>query len=296
MKAIEDKVARRIDAAIQGYSAKTGNKLSWAGLAKEIGYTPQAPTKWKQGAINYKVIEKIAEFLGADPVWLTYGSPREEELFIDDEIDKTRLTNPHLNGMDANFVAQDVEHQLLNESFKNTIKRVYDPEKFGDFNADPNELVIPQGATFQRDAASIMAHARPIPLISFSQVTNVKEAETDEKCTYIASYADNASKNSFALVVKDESMAPDFRPGDRIIVDPEVEPNPGDFVIAQYEDHEAILKKYRPRGYATDGSVIFELAPLNPDYPVLNSQDQQIRIIGTVVAHMRALRERINLF
>ncbi|MCZ4058067.1 S24 family peptidase [Pantoea sp. LMR881] len=41
-------------------------------------------------------------------------------------------------------------------------------------------------------------------------------------------------------------MEPDFKEGDVIIVDPEIEPVPGEFVVAKNGEHEATFKKYRP--------------------------------------------------
>lgn len=293
MKVIEDKVARRIDAAIQGYSVKTGQKLSWAGLAKEIGYTPQAPTKWKQGAINYKVIEKIAEFLGADPVWLTYGSPNEDEILASVGIGKSALTNPHLPEFDPNFNATEVDKLLMQRKQKN-MDAIRNPEFISNIEIDSHykKQLLKNIVGPDHSLKTIRKGATAIPVISFVQAGNFKEAIQQVPENYVFSFSECLSANSFALEIQGESMAPEFKPGDKIIIDPEVSPKPGDYVIAQNGDHEATFKKYRPRGYDSEGNVFFELTPLNPDYPVMNSTEQPIRIIGTVVEHVRALRRR----
>lgn len=95
------------------------------------------------------------------------------------------------------------------------------------------------------------------------------------------------SDNAFALEIKGESMLPDFREGDRVIIDPSVAPNPGDFVVAKNGDHEATFKKYRPRGVNERGDHVIELVPLNPDFPSLRSDICPITIIGTMVEHRR---------
>ena len=41
------------------------------------------------------------------------------------------------------------------------------------------------------------------------------------------------SDNAFAVAIKDSSMMPKFEVGDRVIIDPEVPPIPGDFVIVK---------------------------------------------------------------
>ncbi len=97
------------------------------------------------------------------------------------------------------------------------------------------------------------------------------------------------SPKAFALVVRGESMDPEFRDGDKIIIDPEVVPQPGDFVVAKLDrEDEATFKKYRPRGADKDGAPIIELVPINPDWPTLMiNAEQPGRIVGTLIEHRR---------
>lgn len=94
---------------------------------------------------------------------------------------------------------------------------------------------------------------------------------------------------TFALEIEGESMLPDFRPKDIIIIDTGLPPLPGDFVVASLDNgNEATFKKYRPRGEDEEGSPIIELAPLNPDYPTLViSSKNPGRIVGTMFEHRR---------
>lgn len=103
------------------------------------------------------------------------------------------------------------------------------------------------------------------------------------------------SPRTFALIIRDDSMAPEFREGDRIIVDPEVTPQPGDFVIAKLErDGEATFRKLRERGADADGATMIELVPLNPDWPTLAiNAETPGRIIGTMVEHRRYRRRPV---
>ena len=97
---------------------------------------------------------------------------------------------------------------------------------------------------------------------------------------------------AYALIVEGNSMLEEFRPDDRIIIDPDVAPNPGDFVIAKLDaETTATFKKYRPRGSDKDGQEIFELVPLNPDFPtIVVNADNPGRVIGTMVEHRRRRR------
>lgn len=100
------------------------------------------------------------------------------------------------------------------------------------------------------------------------------------------------SDSAFALDIRGNSMEPEFKDGDRVIIDPEIAPQPGDFVAAKNGEQEATFKKYRPRGMDAHGNIIFELVPLNDDYPTLRSDVQHIRIVGTMVEHRKYRRLR----
>ncbi len=94
---------------------------------------------------------------------------------------------------------------------------------------------------------------------------------------------------AFGLVISGTSMAPEFEDGDKIIVDPDVTPVPGDFVVAKLDDAgEATFKKYRPRGVDAAGRPVIELVPLNEDWPSLRiDADHPGRIVGTMIEHRR---------
>jgi len=83
-----------------------------------------------------------------------------------------------------------------------------------------------------------------------------------------------------------------FVEGDVIIVDPELHPGPGDYVVAKNGGDEATFKKYRARGISEAGEEIFELVPLNEDYAIRNSAKEKIHVVGVVVEHRRMMRRK----
>lgn len=95
---------------------------------------------------------------------------------------------------------------------------------------------------------------------------------------------------SFGMVIAGDEMLPHFRAGDRIIIDPDVEPLPGDFVVAQTRGSEAIFRKYQLRPVSEDTGREYDLAPLNTDYPTLNSKAFNLHIVGTMVEHRQYRR------
>ena len=100
------------------------------------------------------------------------------------------------------------------------------------------------------------------------------------------------SDHTFALVIEGTSMAPEFQPGDKVIIDPALAPRPGDLVVAKREkDQEATFKKYRLRSQDERGRDVIELVPLNADWPtLLIDAGNPGHIIGTMVEHRRYRR------
>lgn len=100
------------------------------------------------------------------------------------------------------------------------------------------------------------------------------------------------SVNAFALQIKGDSMEPEFGQGDRVIIDPDVTPQAGDYVVAKNGGDEATFKKYRVRGQNDGGQIVFELIPLNEDYAPMRSDQQPIQIVGTMVEHRKYRKRR----
>ncbi|MDJ0023081.1 LexA family transcriptional regulator [Pantoea eucrina] len=157
-------------------------------------------------------------------------------------------------------------------------------------SCDPSWLM--NGGNFQPISE---VNTRRIPLINYVQAgemaTKSPIEALDGSCEYVMTDMD-WSQYTFALKIVGDSMEPDFKEGDVIVVDPEIEPAPGEFVVAKNGEHEATFKKYRPTVLAEDGRQHFELLPLNDDYPVMKSIERHIQIIGTMVEHRIYRRKR----
>lgn len=87
---------------------------------------------------------------------------------------------------------------------------------------------------------------------------------------------------TFALRVSGDSMEPEFRAGMILVVEPEMEPNPGDFVIAKNGGGETTFKQL-----TKDGGDWY-LKPLNDRYP--------IKPLGnaTILGVIRAVEKRFR--
>lgn len=91
------------------------------------------------------------------------------------------------------------------------------------------------------------------------------------------------SKSAFGWRIDDSSMLPMLKVGDVVVIDPEKEPPPGKFVLAINGDQDVILRKYRALSTNARGDLVFELVPLNGDFPTFHSERDELRIIGVAV-------------
>lgn len=90
------------------------------------------------------------------------------------------------------------------------------------------------------------------------------------------------NRYTFALRVQGDSMEPKFTEGMLLIVEPELDPQPGDYVIAKNGSEETTFKQL-----VKDG-VDWFLKPLNPRYPIkpLNG--------NTVIGVVRGVTEQFR--
>lgn len=157
-------------------------------------------------------------------------------------------------------------------------------------NCSAIDLVNPQNPS---EPPKLPQGYQRIPLLSDTQArewTNLKNHVDflDVQEWFIVS--SEISSSAFCYEIQDTSMKPDFRIGDKIIVDPDVVAEAGDYVLAVDSNQQVLFRKYRDRGMI-NGKVIFDLAPLNDDYPILSAANDSLAILGVMVEH-RKYRKR----
>jgi SOS-response transcriptional repressor LexA len=122
-----------------------------------------------------------------------------------------------------------------------------------------------------------------VPLISWVQAGEFAEAidvGSNADCELVPITVPKL-RHTFALAVVGDSMSPDFPPGMRLIVEPDLEYQAGDYVIAK-NGGEATFKQL-----VRDGSDWY-LKPINPQYPTKLLGES--RIIGVVREAVRKFR------
>jgi hypothetical protein len=102
----------------------------------------------------------------------------------------------------------------------------------------------------------------------------------------------------FGLEIETESMLPDFAPGEVVLLDTGVKPQPSDFVAAMIIGEPRVtFRRLRVRGRGDNGLPVFQLIARNHDFasPLIadepttieGAQVSQGRILGTLVEHRR---------
>ncbi len=140
-----------------------------------------------------------------------------------------------------------------------------------------------------------------VPVLDYKQAANpepyikeIKSAEYSEKLRFIPvspNLAERLSANAFALEVKDESMLPEFKLNDILIIEPLLSPNPSDYVVARCSsDDEIVIRKYKQLS-VSKAHQKFELVALNSDWANIEiNENFEIDLIGCVISLNRTIK------
>lgn len=154
----------------------------------------------------------------------------------------------------------------------NTIRKIADTlsvtEQYLLFGVDPAAKL-----TDYESLSPLALHGtKRIPRITLSELANLQAGHepfgvwSGEMNIVVGEDIDS---DCIAVEVEDNSMFPEFSPGDMLICDPSAQIEPGNFVIAKANGRsKAVIRKYRLLGQSGDsGTPKIELKPINPDYP-----------------------------
>jgi SOS-response transcriptional repressor LexA len=147
-------------------------------------------------------------------------------------------------------------------------------------DADIQEFLQETGYLPVNVEPAALKKLRPVPVVSWVMAgkrelisDTFQPGEADE---WIES--DVKGKHVFALRIKGDSMEPEFKEGEVVIINPHVEAKPGDYVIVKNDEEEATFKQLKVYGDTT------VLHPLNPKYPDIElKKGNKYKIVGKVV-------------
>lgn len=99
---------------------------------------------------------------------------------------------------------------------------------------------------------------------------------------------DSKDPNAYALIIEGDSMMPEFKPGDRVIFEPNLEAQNGDVVVARlYDTGQVYFKLFHLAGPVGDQ---VRLTSFNPAYPPLEYPKQAFRFIHPMRSMVRYRR------
>lgn len=144
--------------------------------------------------------------------------------------------------------------------------------------------------TDEQESKKTKSHCHLIPLLDPQQAcdanTSLRSSSDEIKLIAISTeLLTNLGGNAFALRVTDDSMMPEFRVNDVLVIEPDAKPKPGDFVAALLKGkQEVLIRKYKQLSAAQDVNA-FELAALNDDWASIgvDAKHVQGKVIGKVV-------------
>ncbi|HHJ0461582.1 TPA: helix-turn-helix domain-containing protein [Legionella pneumophila] len=95
-------------------------------------------------------------------------------------------------------------------------------------------------------------------------------------------------ENAFAFRVQDDSMAPELKVGDVLIVDPDQAIRPGGVVVASLQEASVVIARRYKQLSAASSMQQYELIPTNDNWATIRGdQSSEHRIIGVVLACFR---------
>lgn len=131
------------------------------------------------------------------------------------------------------------------------------------------------------------AFPRRVPLVSWARAGHGIDFE--DLCRQLEEWVETDCRdpNAYALTIEGDSMEPEVRAGDAVILAPNSPPRNGDFVVARLQSGEVLFKQYRRLG--PEGATV-RLESLNPAYRPREFRAEDFQFIHPAVDLKRKLR------
>lgn len=130
---------------------------------------------------------------------------------------------------------------------------------------EPVDILLSGSGILEHNENTETADVKPLRGRTMPRYTFERVSIRDKSITYADQIRSHfpCSEDSFALVIGDRANADRFLPGDSVVIDPDVTPEPEDMVFA-YIGHE---RKPVFRSYEVTDPTHYTLRALNPKHP-----------------------------
>ena len=165
---------------------------------------------------------------------------------------------------------------------------------------NPNWLATGEGEMSLTDGSNISlgydnAHLVPkrqkkAPVLNWVQAGSFTDIGSNSYDDYLPYFGDYGDDRVYWLCISGDSMLPDFKEGEHILINADRQPVAGNFVVAlQSGEEKATFKKYRPKGFDDKGVEYWHLVPSNSEYPIIDSRYQPFEVLGVAVERNQSL-------
>lgn len=152
---------------------------------------------------------------------------------------------------------------------------------------DSDSRILATPRNFSDHALPARLRSRQIPVVSWAAAGKARAyedlaAQIDETVgTHVT------DPNAFAVIIEGDSMEPEFKAGDRVVVAPNLEPRNGDIVLVKLKDGRVMLKKFHRIG--PNGATI-RLLSENLNYETLEFSVEQVQFVYPAMEFKRLMR------
>jgi len=139
-----------------------------------------------------------------------------------------------------------------------------------------------------------ISQGQAVPLIALTQAASWLHTPTThpQRAAHVL-YTDlSLSERALAVVLDDDAMQPEWRPGDILIFDPAPLPRPGEVVLATINGLPQV-RIYQVVSQRGDEAIV-SLRALNADFPSYTAADNHIAVIGTLREMRRSYSRGIS--
>lgn len=133
-------------------------------------------------------------------------------------------------------------------------------------------------------------HPKVAPLINWIEAGQFTDIGDNSYNEYLPYFGDYGNDRVYWLRIVGDSMLPDFKEGEFVLINADRQPTAGNYVAALKQGEEqATFKKYRPKGFDDKGVAFFHLVPSNEEYPIIDSRHEPFDVLGVAVERNHSL-------
>jgi SOS-response transcriptional repressor LexA len=263
---------KRLFSRWQAERRKDGLPTSQEVVGGMLDLTQSGLSQYLNGRIplNVAIVVKLASLLGCQPEEISPAIA--EEIRALTSLTDAGNTHSHISAS-AESTKTGQNRGLFEESTEAAGNSIDATDKLKNVAAPPPEHRLIPVLTYMQ-AGKMIEVADPYSLGGVSATVS----------THL-----ELSGRAFGLLIEGDSMLPEYREGELVVIDPEETPFPGEMVLALVRG-ETVFRKYRETGTDAKGVLNFELVPLNDDFPTLHSERDHMQVIGVMVEHRKYRR------